>query len=371
MDSFSQAALGAAVGYAVAGRRLGRRAIAFGALAGTIPDLDNVALMLTDGWAEWRHHRGLTHGLFFAPVMGPLLGWIVWRMHNRTKPFEPVGSHDAAPAWMALFFFALVTHPLLDFFTIYGTQLLAPFDTTRFAVPGLGIIDPGYTLPLFAALIVALWRPRAGLSFLAVFAALFATSAYLFYGISNNAKVEARARAQLVAEAVQPADVRVYTTIFQPWLRRIVVDEPAGARVGFATADQKDAIAWLCFVRPQHPAIDVALATPEGKLFAWFAMGEVWPSLAAADDGSTVVRLTDRRYGVPGPTAQGWWGIEMRIAADGSIAEAPRRINLPRGADGNAIGQLFGASRGEANALFAQAASAEQAAENCHASRRG
>jgi hypothetical protein len=113
------------------------------------------------------------------------------------------------------------------------------------------------------------------------------------------------------------------------------------------------------------------MATPEGKLFAWFAMGEVWPSLAAADDGSTVVRLTDRRYGVPGPTAQGWWGIEMRIAADGGVSEAPRRIDLPRGADGDAIGQLFAASRGQPTALFAQSASAQEAAENCRASRGG
>ncbi len=369
MDSFSQAALGAAVGYLAAGRKFGRTAIGFGALAGTIPDLDNVALMLSDGWSEWRHHRGLTHGLFFGAVMGPLLGWIVWRIHARARPFEPTGSHDALPAWIALFLFSLTTHPLLDFFTIYGTQLLAPFDTTRFAVGGLGIIDPGYTLPLLAALIAALIRPRAALSFVLVAAGLFASCVYLFYGLSNNQKVEARARAQLVTEGVAAADVRVYTTIFQPWLRRIVVDDAQGARVGFATADQPGAIAWICFGKPEHIAIGTALGTDEGKLFAWFAMGEVWPSIAAAADGSTVVRLTDRRYGVPGATVQGWWGIEMRIGADGRVIEKPRRIDLPRGADGDAIGQLFAASRGQATPMFAQAPSVQEAAESCDASR--
>jgi inner membrane protein len=369
VDSFSQAALGAAVGYLAAGRKFGRTAIGFGALAGVIPDLDSVALVLSDGWSEWRYHRGLTHGLFFGAVMGPLLGWIVWRIHARTRPFEPTGSHDALPTWIGLFFFGLITHPLLDFFTIYGTQLLAPFDNTRFAVGGLGIIDPGYTLPLLAVLIAALIRPRATLSFVLVAAGLFATCAYLFYGLSNNQKVEARARAQLVAEGVAVADVRVYTTIFQPWLRRIVVDEAQGARVGFATADQSGAIAWNCFARPDHIAISTALGTDEGKLFAWFAMGEVWPSIAAAADGSTVVRLTDRRYGVPGPTVQGWWGIEMRIGADGRVIEKPRRIDLPRGADSDAIGQLFAASRGDATPMFAHAIDALSAAEGCRQDR--
>jgi len=369
LDSFSQAALGAAVGYLAAGRKFGRAAIGFGALAGTIPDLDNAVLALSDDWGSWRHHRGLSHGLFFGAVMGPLLGWIVWRIHARTRPYEPTGSHDALPAWIGLFFFGLVTHPLLDFFTIYGTQLLAPFDATRFAAAGLGIIDPGYTLPLLAVLAAALARPRAAASFVLVAAGLFATTAYLFYGMSHNQKVETRARAQLAAEGVAAADVRVYTTIFQPWLRRIVVDDGDGARVGFATTDQPGAIAWHCFQRPAHAAIGTALGTEEGKLFAWFAMGETWPSIAEASDGSTVVRLTDRRYGVPGPTVQGWWGIEMRIGADGRVLEKPRRIDLARGADSDSIGQVFAAARGQATPIFAHAIDPLSAAEACRRDR--
>ena len=40
MDSLTQAVLGGAVGYAVLGRKVGRKAAIYGAILGTLPDLD-------------------------------------------------------------------------------------------------------------------------------------------------------------------------------------------------------------------------------------------------------------------------------------------------------------------------------------------
>ncbi|MCM0021204.1 MAG: metal-dependent hydrolase, partial [Tagaea sp.] len=186
MDSLSQAALGAAVGYAVGGKRLGRAALAAGAIAGTIPDLDTFALLPFDAFASWTHHRGISHSLFFGLVAGPALGWAVWRWNRARRPFEPAGEEEALGDWMRVFTLGLVTHPLLDWFTIYGTQLLAPFSTARFALPGLGIIDPGYTLPLLIGIACALARPAAAGARMAILAAIAASTLYLFYGVSQN-----------------------------------------------------------------------------------------------------------------------------------------------------------------------------------------
>jgi len=43
MDSLTQIVLGAAVGEAVLGKKVGNKAMLYGAIAGTIPDLDVVA----------------------------------------------------------------------------------------------------------------------------------------------------------------------------------------------------------------------------------------------------------------------------------------------------------------------------------------
>ncbi|MCB0468978.1 MAG: metal-dependent hydrolase, partial [Aequorivita sp.] len=48
MDSVTQIVLGAAVGEAVLGKKIGNKAMALGAIAGTIPDLDVLSSHFTD-----------------------------------------------------------------------------------------------------------------------------------------------------------------------------------------------------------------------------------------------------------------------------------------------------------------------------------
>ena len=130
----------------------------WGAVAGTVPDLDVLAYPFLDPSAELRFHRGITHGLPFAFVVGPLLGYLVWRLTRRRA------GAGAVPwtAYAAVFFWALLTHPLLDVFTVYGTQLLMPFSDRPLAIASQFIIDPAYTLPLLAGLVVALVTRRSG-----------------------------------------------------------------------------------------------------------------------------------------------------------------------------------------------------------------
>ena len=52
MDSLTQIVLGAAVGEAVAGRKLGAKAALWGAIGGTLPDLDVFLRFLKNGPQE-------------------------------------------------------------------------------------------------------------------------------------------------------------------------------------------------------------------------------------------------------------------------------------------------------------------------------
>jgi inner membrane protein len=80
MDSVTQALFGATVAQAGFRRELGRQALVAGAVLGTIPDLDVAVGWVADAFSSWQHHRGLTHSLFFGPVLGPLFGWAIWRL---------------------------------------------------------------------------------------------------------------------------------------------------------------------------------------------------------------------------------------------------------------------------------------------------
>ncbi|RMH63742.1 MAG: metal-dependent hydrolase [Bacteroidetes bacterium] len=180
MDSLTQAALGAAVGEAVLGRRVGNKAPLWGAAFGTLPDLDVLANVFLDPVGELQFHRGLSHSFFFAAVTAPLFGWLLARWHR----------DDAVPArgWACLVFAAFVTHALIDACTTYGTQLFQPFSDYPVSFNTIFIIDPLYTLPLLIGVGWALIASRTrGLGHRANTVGLVLSTAYLLCTVAAKA----------------------------------------------------------------------------------------------------------------------------------------------------------------------------------------
>lgn len=149
MDSLTQIVLGAAVGEVVLGRKIGNKAMLYGAIAGTIPDLDVFASYFTDTVSALEIHRGFTHSIVFSVLFAPIFGWLVTR-YEKYKDIK---------GWSWLFFWAFVTHPILDAHTTWGTQLFWPLDL-RLAFKNIFVIDPLYTLPFLVFLILAMRQKR-------------------------------------------------------------------------------------------------------------------------------------------------------------------------------------------------------------------
>ncbi len=327
MDTPTQIVLGAAVGQALYSHRLGRRAVGWGALAGLLPDLDMVVSASLGPWGEYYCHRGPTHSLFFGLVVGPLLGYGVWRWTRRKS-----GPEDPSPlnAWIGLFLAAILTHPLLDIFTAYGTQLLWPLTHHRFALNGIGIIDPAYTGLLLAALITG-WRKRRALRAgrRAAIAALALTTTYLLLGYGMNLRAEAVVRRHLEAEGVRDARIRCYPTLLQLVLRRVVVRRHGEIRIGTYTFLDPDTIAWRRFTPETHPLADTVLETPLGQAFRWFSMGQV-TARVSRDPKGFLVEIDDLRYGYPiGPPDRGLWGIKARFDSSGTRVGEVQRFRRP------------------------------------------
>lgn len=151
MDSLTQIVLGAAVGEAVLGKKVGNKAMLYGAVAGTIPDLDVLARYMVDTVTAIEWHRGFSHSIFFSVLFAPVFGWMIWKLN----PKSDAGWGD----WSRLMFWGLFTHPILDAFTTWGTQLFWPFKT-RLAFQNIFVIDPLYTLPFLVFLVLTLFQKR-------------------------------------------------------------------------------------------------------------------------------------------------------------------------------------------------------------------
>ena len=116
MDSLTQIVLGAAVGEAALGKKVGNKAMLWGAIAGTIPDLDVIGRSFLDDITALEWHRGFSHSLAFCLLMAPLLGALLNRIYRKKNEAN-------FKQWTWMFFLALVTHPLLDCHTTWGTQI--------------------------------------------------------------------------------------------------------------------------------------------------------------------------------------------------------------------------------------------------------
>ena len=324
MEPITQGLLGAAFGQALYGRALGRRALTWGAVAGLLPDVD-VVMNFTGPMGEFLYHRGITHSLWFGPVAGPLLGALAWRRFGR----EP-GKWSA---WTFLFLIGLLTHPLLDVFTTYGTQLLTPLSDRRFTLDAVAIVDPAYSMILVIALAIGLWRGAASrASQRAGAVALVLSTAYLGYGYRLNEQVKDRVRAGLAAQGAAGAahaDVQSYPTLLQLYLRRVVVRLGDEVRVGWVSGWRRNGReTWQSFVVPRDPRIEAARATREGRILEWFASGQTVGRVVEGSAG-TAVEIDDLRYGLPSRPELGFWGIRVPLDDRGRPSGPGERFNRP------------------------------------------
>ncbi|NND91517.1 MAG: metal-dependent hydrolase [Granulosicoccus sp.] len=156
MDTLSQIALGASLAHITLGHQLGNRALLIGAALGTLPDLD-VLVQYDDAIESFTYHRSWSHSLWVLSALSCPLAVALRRFIPR--PAEDGYSIEAPSLsrWWLATWLILVTHPLLDAFTIYGTQLWWPLPLQPVWIGSVFIIDPLYTLPLLIALVFA-WR---------------------------------------------------------------------------------------------------------------------------------------------------------------------------------------------------------------------
>lgn len=149
MDSLTQIVLGASMGEVALGKKIGNRAMLYGAIAGTIPDLDVLASHFTDTVSSLAIHRGFTHSIVFSVIFSLLFGWVVSKYER----------HKDVKGWVLLFFLAFITHPILDAHTTWGTQFFWPLDL-RLAFKNIFVVDPLYTLPFLICLIFVMRQRR-------------------------------------------------------------------------------------------------------------------------------------------------------------------------------------------------------------------
>lgn len=287
MDSITQAVLGAAIGEAALGKKIGNRAIIWGALVGTIPDLDIIFLPLLDNAQDLAFHRGSSHSLLIMIIASLGLA----------KPLSNLWKNEKVTPMRAGMFILInwFTHVLIDCFTVYGTSVLWPFSDARIGFNNLFIIDPFYTIPLIVSLIwLAFYRNKKDLAKRTRILnwGLGISSAYVIFSFAMKFYASSSFDADLARRNIEYNRRFEAPTAFNTLLWRSVLDRDEEIWVGYRSVLESPSkpIRWTVY--PKQKEVLAPFANErEVQTLVWFSQG----------------------WWIARPHAQGIWIADMRF----------------------------------------------------------
>lgn len=321
MDSLTHLVLGAAIGEAVLGKKIGRKAMLWGAVADTIPDLDVFASPCFSDAQQLMVHRGITHSLLFVIVMAPLLGWLFTKWFKKAK----VSWKD----WTLLFFFGLLSHTLLDSFTAYGTGWFEPFSAYRVSFNTIFVADPFYTLPFLICVIVALIAKNGSDKRLKWNkAGLVISTLYLVFTIVNKWHVHGEMQESFVKKNVQTASFVTTPTPLNNFLWMAYSGDSLGYWFGYYSVFDKTNNIDYYHVNRNENLLGPFNNDSQVKILKQFSKGHYCMTTNDSND----VYFNDIRFGQMGgwdkPDSAFVFSFKLNNGADNAMALDRSRLKM-------------------------------------------
>ncbi|TJY33467.1 metal-dependent hydrolase [Pontimicrobium aquaticum] len=291
MDSLTQIVLGAACGEVALGKKIGNKTLLFGAIGGTIPDLDVFVgrLLYNNEIDIMAFHRGFMHSIVFTVIGAFVFGWIAFRLYDKGKRKNTTTLYN----WIWLFFLSLFTHPILDSFTPYGTQLFAPFSNYRVAINNISVADPTYTIPFLICMIVLMFFKRhAAKRRLWLKLGLGISSAYMLFTLVNKVYITSVYKKSLQSEGISYLRFQTQPSFFNNVLWYGVAETETNYYVGFYSLLDTSSKVGAWSKLPKNHNLAPVNYNNDIKTLAWFSNG--YYNFIKEHDG--VLRYNDLRY---------------------------------------------------------------------------
>ncbi len=339
MDTITQGLLGAVTAQLGFRQHIGRDATLVATVAAIVPDMDIIVrpfLELTgiesSALAGLGVHRGISHSLLITPITAFLLALLWWWCRRGVPQQDP-------PKFLALYactFIAVLSHPLLDVCTSYGTQLLTPITNARYAIDAIAIIDIIYSPILIVTLLVCFIARKTAkhpkkASLIAGITGF--TLSVIYIAAGYTCKHIAIAQAKPVIEQLHPAantaQYRAYPQLGSIFVWRITrrtdTDWTAG-RVNVLFGPVHDKSRWNNAPIETSPWIEKADKLPHTQAFNNFAMNQLRATYDKRS-GFRIVDYHDMRYGSSPESLTSLWSLQVTFHASGEIIDIGKTVH--------------------------------------------
>lgn len=243
MDTLTHLALGACVGEALLGKKLGKKSLLIGAFANSIPDFDFVTSFWMSIDRSLLAHRGFTHSFLFAVLVAALLGYLFQQWFKR--------FNITLKTWVIFFIIEIFLHLFIDAFNNYGIGWMEPFSHIRISFNSIFVIDPFYSIWLGIATIVLLIlkKTHPKRKFWIEFG-LGVSTLYFMYCIVNKYKIDSDIRQMLKAQNISYTTYLTTPTPLNNWLWYAVAGNQTGFYIGYYSVfDRKRQIDFYFYSR--------------------------------------------------------------------------------------------------------------------------
>jgi inner membrane protein len=247
MDSLTHTVLGACIGEVLAGKKMGKKAMLWGALANNIPDIDVITSFWMSQADSLLAHRGFTHSILFALTFPLLLGYLFKRYNkNKNMLFRD---------WVILFGSGMFVHIFIDALTCYGTGWYEPFNHCRVTMNVLFVADPFYTISLlvsFVALLII--RSQKNIRKKIALWGIGISCLYVLYALSNKWTIDKHMKTELNRQNIVFSNYSSTPAPLNNFLWYLLAKNDSGFYVGYRSVfDKNDAIQFT--YRPQNESL--------------------------------------------------------------------------------------------------------------------
>jgi inner membrane protein len=226
MDSLTHIVLGACIGELILDKQAGRKAILWGALAQSVPDIDFIAGMWMPVSTELLAHRGITHSFIFAFFASFFLALIAARWHKA----EPITLRK----WFWFFLIEIACHLFLDAMNNYGIGWFEPFSSTRVSFNVLYVADPLFTIiPLLSFVLLLFLKTNHHHRIRWARAGVLVSTIYFCFALNNKYIIDKQVHSALKMSSKQELNYFTTPTLLNNFLWFIAVEDSLGFHVGY------------------------------------------------------------------------------------------------------------------------------------------